>query len=92
MPRDEYPARQGRGVPSVSALREIRQHDQPGCGQFPQDAPDPGGSEIVGGTRQWPGDPHDVTVGGRDDLEVHAVAAVLARVERPVCRDAVNGN
>jgi hypothetical protein len=39
-----------------------------------------------------PGHPHDVTVRAGDDLQVHAVLAVLAGVERAVCGDPVDGD
>jgi hypothetical protein len=68
----------------------VGQHHQPGGGQLAQDAPDAGGRQVVHGTGQRPRHPHDVPVRGRDDLKVHAVAAMLAGVERPVRGDPVD--
>jgi hypothetical protein len=62
----------------------VGQDDQPGGGQRADDAPDPGRGQVMDGARQRPGHPHDLAVGCGDDLQVHAVAAVLAGVERPV--------
>ena len=70
----------------------VGQHDQAAGGQFASDAPDPGSSQVVGGAGQRAGDPQDLAVRGRDDLQVHPVAAVLAGVERPVGGDAVGGS
>jgi hypothetical protein len=52
--------------------------------QFPDDAPDPAGIQVMDGARQRPRYPQDLTIRSRDDLEVHAVPVVLAGVERPV--------
>jgi hypothetical protein len=69
----------------------VGQHDQDGSGQIADDASDPDGGQVVHGTGQRAGHPQDLAVGGADDLQVHPVAAVLARVERPVDGDAVDG-
>jgi hypothetical protein len=65
-------------------------HDQLGGCQFARDAPDPGRRQVVNGAGQRARDPQDLTVLAGDDLEVHAVAVVLAGVERPVCGDPVD--
>jgi hypothetical protein len=52
--------------------------------------------QIRAAVRSWDGagqgtrNPQDLAVRGGDDLEVHAVAAVLAGVERPVSGEAVD--
>ena len=70
----------------------VSQYYWAGGGQLADDAPDPGGGQVMDRAGQRPGDPHDLAVGGGDDLEVHAVAAVLAGVERPVGGDPVDGD
>jgi len=62
----------------------IAQHDQAAGGQLGDDAPDPGGGQVMHGAGQRPGHPHDVALGAGDDLQVHPVLAVLAGVKRPV--------
>ena len=68
----------------------VGQHDQPGSGELADDAPDPGGGQVMDGTGQRPGHPHDLTGRAGDDLQVHTVAVVLAGIERPVCRHPVD--
>jgi hypothetical protein len=70
----------------------VGQHDQPGGGQLTDDAPDPGRGQVVHGARERAGDPQELAAGGGDDLQVHAVAAVLAGVERPLGGDPVDGD
>jgi len=41
----------------------IGQHHQPRGGQFPQDAPDPAGGQVVDRARERAGDPQDLAVG-----------------------------
>jgi hypothetical protein len=41
----------------------VRQHDQPGRREFAQDAPDPGGGQVVHGAGQGPGHPDGLAVG-----------------------------
>ena len=41
----------------------VRQHHQPGGGQFAHDAPDPGGSQVVHSAGQRPRDPQNVPSG-----------------------------
>jgi hypothetical protein len=62
----------------------IAQRGQTAGGQLGDDAPDPGGGQVMHGAGQRLGHPHDVAVGAGDDLQVHPVLAVLAGVERPV--------
>src|SRR6516164_7868804 len=50
----------------------IAQRDQPASGQFADDAPDPGRSQVVHRAGQRPGHPHDVPVRDGDDLKVHS--------------------
>ena len=69
----------------------VGQHHQPGGGQFPHDASDPGRGQVVGGPGQRARDPQDLAVGG-DDLEVHPMMAVLAGVERPAGSHPVDGD
>jgi len=52
--------------------------------------PDAGGGQVVDGTGQRAGHPQDVTVWAGDDLQIHAVAAVFAGVERPAGGDPVD--
>jgi hypothetical protein len=79
--------------PRLELMEELGiQHDQAAGGQLANDAPGPGGGQVVDGAGQRAGDPQDLTVGGGDDLQVHAVAAVLAGVERPVGGDPVDGD
>ena len=59
----------------------IGQGDQAGGLQFGQDAPDPLGLLVVDRAGQRPGHPHDAAVRAGDDLQVHPVPLVLARVE-----------
>lgn len=54
--------------------------------RFPQDAPDPGRGQLIHSAGQGTGHPPDLTVRAGDDLQVHAVAAILAGVERPIPR------
>ena len=61
-------------------------------GEFAQDPPDPRRGQVMHGPGQRAGDPQDLAVRGRDDLQVHAVAAVLAGVERPVSGHPVDGD
>src|SRR5262244_378261 len=86
------PPVRGEDVVAGAVLALVGQRDQPGGGQLAEDAPDPRGGQVVDGAGQRPGDPEDLAVGGGDDLKVHAVAAVLAGVERPVGGDAVDGD
>src|SRR6266536_3854866 len=82
----------GQDVVTGAVVALVGQRDQPGGGELADDAPDPGGGQVVGGAGQRAGDPQDLAVRGGDDLQVHAVAAVLAGVERPVGGDAVDGD
>lgn len=78
-----WPACRGSsGVPSAvgsdqrfarAVVALVRWHDQPGHGQFAQDAPGPGGGQVVGAAAQRTGDPRDDAIGCGDDLQVHAV-------------------
>ena len=68
----------------------VGQHDQPGGGQLPHDAPDPGGGQVVDGAGQRPRHPQDLAVWAGDGLEVHAMPFVFAGVERPVRGDPVD--
>jgi hypothetical protein len=70
----------------------VRQHDQARIGQLAQDAPDPRCGQVVDSTGQRAGDPEDLAVRSGDDLQVHAVTAVLTGVERPVRGDPVDGD
>ena len=58
----------------------VAQDDQAGGSQGPDDAPDPGGDQVVDGAGQRPEDPYDVTARAGEDLQVHPVPAVLAGV------------
>ena len=82
----------GADVVTGPGVALVLQHDQPGGGQFPQNAPDPGGGQVVDGTGQRARHPDDVPVRCGDDLQVHPVLTVLAGVERPVRSDPVDGN
>jgi hypothetical protein len=68
----------------------VGQRDEAGGLEFVQDAPDPLGLLVVDRAGQRAGDPKDVPGGARDDLQVHPVPLVLARVERPVRGDPVD--
>ena len=68
----------------------VSQHDQPGGLQFADDAPDPRRGQVMHSAGQWAGDPESLAGRAGDDLQVHAVAAVLAGVERPVRRHPVD--
>ena len=70
----------------------VSQHDQPGGLQFADDAPDPRRGQVMHSAGQWAGDSEDLAGRAGDDLQVHAVAGVLAGVERPVRRDPVDGD
>src|SRR5260370_39938380 len=72
----------GQDGVSGAVVALVGQRDQPGGGELADDAPDPGGGQVVDGAGQRARDPQDLAVRGGDDLQVHAVAAVLAGVER----------
>jgi hypothetical protein len=76
--------------PGAALIALVREGDQAGFLQLIEHAPDPLGPFIVNGAGQRAGDPQDVSVRGRDDLQVHPVLFVLARVERPVRGDPVD--
>jgi hypothetical protein len=82
----------GADVVAGAVVALVREHDQPGGGQLPHDAPDPGGVQVVHRTRKRAGHPQDPAVRAGDDLQVHPVAAVLAGAGRPVRGDPVDGN
>jgi hypothetical protein len=54
------------------------------------DAPSPGGGQVMHAAGQLPVHPQARAVRAGDDLQVHAVLLVPARVERPVFRDPVD--
>jgi hypothetical protein len=61
----------------------VGQHDQPGGGQLPHDAPDPGGGQVVDGAGQRPRHPQDLAVRAGDDLQVRPVpGAVTGMIKR----------
>ena len=70
----------------------VAQRDQLGGGQLPDDAPDSRRGQIMHAAGQRPRHPQDLAGGRGDDLQVHAVAAVLAGVERAVFGNPVDGN
>ena len=73
------PAPVGRAdVVAGAVVAVVGQHDQAGGGELADDAPDPGGGQVVDGAGQRTADPEDLAVGCGDDLQVHPVAAVLA--------------
>src|SRR5215472_7412857 len=81
---------QHRVAGAVVAL--VGQHDQPGGGQLADDAPDPRGGQVVHGAGQRPGHPRDVSAWAGDDLQVHAVAPVLAGAQGPAGGDPADGD
>jgi len=73
----------GTDVLSGTVVALGRQRHQPGGSQLAQDAPDPSCGQIVHGARQRPRHPPDLTVRGRDDLDVHAGDACRSRTAGP---------
>ena len=90
-PRLVLPLVRGNGVRAALAAL-VSQHDQPGGLQLGHHAPDPLSLLAVHRAGQRPGHPQNVSGGAGDDLQVHAVPAVLARVKRPVFGDPVDGD
>jgi hypothetical protein len=74
----------------VSAAPKARSVDQPSLFERGQDLPDAGGRGVMGATRQLAGHPQDRPVRGRDDLQVHPMPLMRARVEQPVSGDTVD--
>jgi len=58
-----HPLGRGADVATGAVVALARQHDQPGDGQPPHDAPDPGGLQVMHRTRQPAGRPRLVFVG-----------------------------
>lgn len=77
-----------RVVVAVMAL--VAQGDQSRVAQCGEDVPDPRGRGVVRAARQLSGYPQDLPVWGGDDLQVHPVHPVLARVVGPVGGDTVD--
>ena len=76
--------------PGTALVSLVRESYQAGFLQLIEHAPDPLGPFIVDRAGQRAGDPEDVAVGTGDDLQVHPVLPVLARVEGPVRGDPVD--
>jgi hypothetical protein len=79
-------------VVASAVVALVGECDQPGGGQFAEDAPDPGCGQVMDGTGRGPETQRISPSGAEMTCRFMPVAAVLAGVERPVGGDAVDGD